>query len=257
MTTSTPASSTPASSTTGGPLSDGDLDTYRNEGYLVVPDLLPPADIDAFLDYEAAHAGDGPRGLQNHRNDEAWGAIARHDAVVSRVRQMLGGGPLIVQTMYMAKKPGGGTGVALHQDTHYIRNEPNSLMACWMAFNDTGPDNGGLCVVPGSHRQGLFDAGEVRESDQHASWVNDYPMRGPDGKEWVEKMHSHDIHDFSRDQVKMLDVPKGGGVFFSSLTVHGSYANQTADRPRLAFATHYVREGTWVYRQDLQGMVPA
>jgi len=54
----------------------------------------------------------------------------------------------------------------------------------------------------------------------------------------------------------MLEVPAGGGVFFSSLTVHGSYANQTADRRRLAFATHYVRAGTWVYRQDLQDMVP-
>jgi ectoine hydroxylase-related dioxygenase (phytanoyl-CoA dioxygenase family) len=68
--------------------------------------------------------------------------------------------------MYMAKKPLGGTGVALHQDTHYIRNEPNTLMACGIACNDTGADNGGLCVVPGSHKQGLFTAGEVRESDQ-------------------------------------------------------------------------------------------
>ena len=43
----------------------------------------------------------------------------------------------------------------------------------------------------------------------------------------------------------------------SSLTVHGSYANQTTDRTRLAFATHYVRDGTWVFRTDLQGMVAA
>ncbi len=176
---------------------------------------------------------------------------------MTKVQQFIGGTPLVVQTMFMAKQPGGGTGVALHQDTHYIRNEPNTLMACWVACNDTGADNGGLCVVPGSHKRGLLDAGEVRESDQHASWVNDYPMRDRDGKEWTERMHSHDIHEYSRDQVEMLTVPKGGGVFFSSLTVHGSYANETADRPRLAFATHFVRDDTWVFRQDLQGMVAA
>ncbi len=31
------------------------------------------------------------------------------------------------------------------------------------------------------------------------------------------------------------------GVFFTSLTIHGSFANPSTDRPRLAFATHYVR----------------
>ena len=239
------------------PLTAPDVAAYREQGYLVVPDLLDSADVDAFLEHEAAAQDAAPRGLQNHRTDEVWLGIARHPQVVTKVRQLLDGEPRIVQTMYMAKKPGGGTGVALHQDTHYIRNEPNTLMACWLAFNDTGADNGGLCVVPGSHTGGLLEAGEVRESDQHAKWEMDYAMRGPDGREWSETMHSHDIHAFGRDQVEMLEVPKGGGVFFSSLTVHGSYANQTADRPRLSFATHYVRDGTWVYRRDLQDMVSA
>ena len=57
--------------------------------------------------------------------------------------------------------------------------------------------------------------------------------------------------------MEYLTVGPGGGVFFSSLTVHGSYANQTTDRPRLAFATHYVRAGTWVYRADLQDLIAA
>jgi ectoine hydroxylase-related dioxygenase (phytanoyl-CoA dioxygenase family) len=70
-------------------------------------------------------------------------------------------------------------------------------------------------------------------------------------------MYSYDNHALTRDQVEMLTVPNGGGVFFSSLTVHGSYANETEDQPRQAFATHYVRDDTWVFRQDLQGMVAA
>ena len=53
--------------------------------------------------------------------------------------------------MYMDKKPKGGIGVALHQDTHYIRNDPNTLMACWIALSKTEPENGGWYVVPGSH----------------------------------------------------------------------------------------------------------
>ena len=98
---------------------------------------------------------------------------------------------MIVQTMYMAKSPEGGTGVALHQDTHYIRNEPNTLMACWVALSDTDRNNGGLCVVPGSHTRPLYDTSAACDTAEHASWKKDYAMRGPDGNEWVEEMHSH------------------------------------------------------------------
>lgn len=238
-------------------LSAEQLSQYREQGYLVVPDLLPPADVEAFLEQDRRAGGDRPAGLQNHQSHSAYAAIARHPAVVTKVEQMIDGPARIVQTMYMAKRPEGGTGVALHQDTHYIRNEPNTLMACWIAFSPTGRDNGGLVVVPGSHKLGLLEAGRVRESAQHADWENQYPMKGPDGKEWTETMTSHDIHTYGPDDVEHLEVPAGGGVFFSSLTVHGSYANQTADQPRLAFATHYVREGTWVYRVDLQDLVAA
>ena len=251
----TDTAATDSVATTARALDADELARYRRDGYILVTDLLPATHLDAYLEHEASHDGDGPRGLQNHRTDDAWGAVARHPQVVAKVRQLMNGTPVIVQSMYMAKKPGGGTGVALHQDTHYIRNEPNTLTACWIAFGDTGGDNGGLCVAPGSHMQGLLETDEVRESDQHAKWVNDYPMSDRSGKQWTETMQSHDLHAYTRDDLDMLAVPKGGGVFFSSLTVHGSYANQTTDRPRLAFATHYVRDDTWVFRQDLQDMV--
>ena len=40
------------------------------------------------------------------------------------------------------------------------------------------------------------------------------------------------------------------------MTAHGSYANESQDSERLAFATHYVREDTWIYRRDIQETVP-
>ena len=238
-------------------LTDAQLLHYREHGYLVIPDLLSKEDVDAFLKCDRQYGDQRPSGLQNHQTEPPYTAIARHPNVVSKIRQMIGGSPRIVQSMYMAKAPEGGTGVALHQDTHYIRNEPNTLMACWIALSATGPANGGLVVVPGSHHDGLQSAGRVRESDQHADWAQDYEMHGPDGEQWTQPMTSHDIHTIGPDDVEYLEVGSGGGVFFSSLTVHGSYANQTADLPRLAFATHYVREDTWVYRGDLQDLVLA
>jgi ectoine hydroxylase-related dioxygenase (phytanoyl-CoA dioxygenase family) len=199
---------------------------------------------------------DEPLDLRGHTRDAARDYLARHPRITSVVQQLIGGRPRIVQTMFMAKHPGGATGVALHQDTHYIKNEPNTLMACWIAFSDTGPDNGGLCVLPGSNNAGLLSAGRVRDTEQHTAWDNIYDMSDPDGREWQQPMHSFDIAEIEEKELARLTVPPGAGVFFTGMTAHGSYANESRDRERLAFATHYVREETWVYRKDIQETVP-
>ena len=56
-------------------------------------------------------------------------------------------------------------------------------------------------------------------------------------------------------EVERLSVQRGSAVFFSGSIIHGSYAN-TSSRDRLAFAVHYVREGTWLTRRDVQETVP-
>ena len=81
-------------------------------------------------------------------------------------------------------------------------------------------------------------------------------MRDRSGKEWAETMHSFDIEGVTDNEVTKLTVRKGAGVFFTGMTVHGSYANYSTDRPRLAFATHYIREDTWIYRTDIQDTIP-
>ena len=232
------------------------IEEYHNEGYLIIENLLTAEEVDAFVNYEATQVDCGPRGLQNHCNDSQWAQLAHHPNIVGVVRQLLDGPPEIVQTMYMNKAPKGGTGIALHQDTHYIRNEPNSLMACWLAMNDTDPDNGGLCVLPGSNQKGLYEFTRVRNESEHTAWEKDYPMRDPNNVEWLETMHSFDIIGASKDEIKHLTVPKGAGVFFTGMTVHGSYANHSTDRPRQAFAIHYKHTDTWIYRCDIQETVP-
>ena len=233
--------------------------SYQDQGYLIVEDLLSPEEVSGFLaeqDRDVPEEAKG-LGLRRYTADPSWASIARNSKVKEIVSELVGGDPMIVQTMYMAKSPEGGTGVALHQDTHYIRNEPNTLMACWIALNDTDRDNGGLCVVPGSHKRPLYGTAPPADDSEHASWSKSYEMRGPDGKEWVEEMHSHQIDGLDPDEIEYLTVPKGAGVFFTSMTVHGSFANRSGTRPRLAFATHYVKDGTWVYRADIQDVVKA
>jgi phytanoyl-CoA hydroxylase len=243
-------------STSAAPLSDQQVANFHSQGYLVVKDLLTKEEVDHFVRYEAKADKPGPRGLQNHKIDTEWSYIAQHPRIVAIVQQLGRSEPHIVQTMYMNKAPEGGTGVALHQDTHYIRNEPNTLMACWLALSDTDAENGGLCVVPGSNNKGLYSFEKVRDTSEHASWEQAYAMSDRAGKSWDETMHSFDINGLREDEIVRLSVPSGSGVFFTGMTIHGSFANRSADRPRRAFAIHYIQQGTWIYRRDLQETQP-
>ncbi|MEM7034744.1 MAG: phytanoyl-CoA dioxygenase family protein [Chloroflexota bacterium] len=239
-------------------LTQDQIDQFQAEGYLVVPDLLTEQEIATFLEYESnPEPFQYQRGLQNHKSDPQWRYVAKHPNVAGVSAQLLAGQPRIVQTMYMAKPPAGdadkgGAGIALHQDTHYLPSRPNTLMACWIAFNDTDAENGGLCVVPKSNHHSLRATHVNEDDEEHASWVKVYPMRNPDGREWDQRMYSFHIDGLENDEIIKLTVPKGSGVFFSGMTIHGSYANRSKDRERLAFAVHFVKDGTWLYRVDVQ-----
>lgn len=235
-------------------LTSEQLERYQVDGYLVVPDLLTDAEVDAFV-RNLGEASVGTYGLRGHRQDGQYAYLATHPRIAGVAAQLLGGGVKIVQTMLLNKGPQGGKGIALRQDSQYLPNEPNTLMACWLAFTDTDPDNGGLCVVPGSHRQGLRTARKNQDDQEHATWENTHTMRDRNGREWPQTLVSFQIPDVDPASLVRLTVPRGGGVFFTGLTIHGSFSNQSADRLRIAWAVHYVREDTWLFRTDVQDAV--
>jgi phytanoyl-CoA hydroxylase len=228
------------------------VERFWTDGYLVVPDLLTEDETSAFLRRVQEGPPVGGYALHGHLHDPHYRALATHPRVAGAAAQLLNGRPRIVQTMLLNKPPRGGQGIALHQDSHYLPNEPNTLMACWLAFTDTDPENGGLCVVPGSHRGGLRPARKNEDAEEHAAWETVYAMRDRDGREWEQRMFSFQIADLDAGEILRLTVPRGGGVFFTGMTIHGSFANRSDDRPRVAWAVHYVHEDTWLFRQDVQ-----
>ena len=238
-------------------LTEEEKNRYRADGYLIVRDLLTRDEVDRFVTYEASQEKEWRSRLDNHKRDAEWGAIAHHANIAGIARQLLGQQPWIVQTMYLEKHPGeAAKGTALHQDTHYLPNEPNTLMACWLALTDTDEENGGLCVLPGSHTGGLHVTHKSASLKDHQVWESEHLMRDRAGKEWRQTFYSFEIDGIDRSMMKFLGVTAGAGVFFTGMTVHGSYANRSASRVRRAFATHYVAEGTWVARADVQETVP-
>jgi ectoine hydroxylase-related dioxygenase (phytanoyl-CoA dioxygenase family) len=240
-------------------LSQEQTKQYHDEGYLVFPNLLSEQEVEEFIAYETTQDPEWRNHLDNHKRDEPWARAAKHPYIVGIVQQILDSKkPMIVQTMYLEKRPAeAGKGTALHQDSHYLPNEPNTLMACWLAMSDTGGENGGLCVVAGSHTVGLYSTHKATNLKDHRMWESEHLMRDRGGREWKEKFYSFEIDNLDTSRVLNLKVPKGSGVFFSSHTIHGSYGDKSAGRIRRAFATHFVDESTWVFRADVQNVVPA
>ncbi len=239
---------------------------YQEHGYLVIKALVSDEECDTFLNNPGSPLPEGhcQPSLVRHRSDAVWGGLCCQERIVAVLTELMGAAPKIVQSMFIPKQ--GATegqhpkdGVALHQDCAYIRTDKPTLMAAWVALSDTDPENGGLCLVPGSHLRFRGDLNPEGRDHQGQTFTNHHiqlEMCDPDGREWVDTVWTPKFPELGDHEILRLTVPKGGVVFFDGYLVHGSYAN-FSPRKRLAFATHYVREDTWVYRTDLQLTMPA
>lgn len=159
-----------------------------------------------------------PRIIHPHRRD----ALSMRFMLDSRLRDLmvdfLGEEPVAAQTMFYFKPPQA-RGQALHQDQTYLRANPGTCLAAWLAVDDCDDENGCLQVVPGSHVLPILcPVG----ADLSVSFTGE-TVPVPDGFE-VVKMH-----------MKAGDV-----LFFHGNLIHGSGPNTTTDRFRRALIGHYL-----------------
>lgn len=159
-----------------------------------------------------------PRMAQMHRWDDTslrWLIDRRLDEVLTG---LLGRSPYAVQTMVYFKPPGS-RGQALHQDNFYLKAEPGTCVAAWMALDRVDEANGCLSVVPGSHRWPILC---TQKADTRISFT-DVTVPLPDHQAAVP-----------------VELEPGDVLFFHGALVHGSAPNVTADRFRRALIGHYI-----------------
>src|SRR5262249_7898503 len=116
-------------------------------------------------------------------------------------------------------KPPGSRGQALHQDNFYLRVQPGTCMAAWLALDRCDEDNGCMQVVPGSHEWPVL----CTERADTAVSFTDVTVPLPSGPE-----------------VQAVRMEPGDVLFFNGTLVHGSYPNTSADRFRRALIGHYI-----------------
>lgn len=159
-----------------------------------------------------------PRMIHMHRWDEAslqWMIDPRINAWLTRI---LGAEPLAVQTMVYFK-PAGARGQALHQDQYFLRVQPGTCMAAWMALDDCDPENGCLQVVPGTQDLPLLC---TEEADTNASF-SDVTVPLAEGLEPAP-----------------VTMQAGDVLFFNGQLIHGSFPNTSRARFRRSLIGHYI-----------------
>ncbi|MFI2433411.1 phytanoyl-CoA dioxygenase family protein [Streptomyces sp. NPDC018693] len=208
---------------------------YRGDGFTVVRGMFGYDEIEAVrAEFAALHAGGAvpghfepragndpldrfPRVMQPHEIS----GLARGVLLDVRLREvvevLLGEEVLAAQSMFYFKPPGA-RGQALHQDNFYLRVEPGTCVAAWIACDVIGRDNGGLEVVPGTHEMDLFCP---ETADAEVSFAREY-VPPPAGLSAVP-----------------VDMTPGDVLFFNGTLVHGSQPNRSA-RFRRSFIGHYV-----------------
>lgn len=220
------------------------LETFEDDGYLIVRGLYTAAEIAHIRDTFMAQAAAGPvaglsdipahtnpndplsvypRLLNPHRHPErAVGQVALGFLLAPRLEPvlttLLGEEPLGAQTMFYFKPPGA-RGQELHQDNFYLRVAPGTCLAAWLAVDDADEENGGMKVVPGTHRA---DVACPEQADLSSSFSTEY-VPVPAGKRAVH-----------------ANLRAGDVLFFNGSLIHGSTPNTSGHRFRRSLIAHYV-----------------
>lgn len=125
-------------------------------------DALPPLEYEAQTRYPGAPRSlDAPGGrtvrrlLQACTRDAVFRDTATAPAVAGRLRQLLGPRLALVQAHHnciMTKQPQYSSVTSWHRDIRYWSFARPELVSVWFALGPERRDNGGLLVLPGSHR---------------------------------------------------------------------------------------------------------
>ena len=144
--------------------------------------------------------------------------------------------PYAVLTMHYFKQAGS-RGQALHQDQFYLKVEPGTCVAAWLALEPIDEENGCMSVVPGSQNLPVLC---TIQSDITQSFT-DVTVPVPE--------------DMKAEPVIM---ETGDVLFFNGSVIHGSGPNKSKDRFRRSLIAHYatgdaLKLGSWYKAMDFDG----
>ena len=207
-------------------LNQGEIEEFNERGYLFIPNcftsdeaklLKREANLVYALDRKEVwreKSGVARTAFAAHQYNEGFRRLGAHPRLINPVMQLLGGPAYIHQYKVNAKAAFDGDIWQWHQDYGTWRRdddmpEPRAMNIA-VFLDDVTAANGPLLLIPGSHKQGVLDAGHDLESTSYPLWTLD--------RKTVTLLAQ-------RGGCEAPVGPAGSVLMFSSLLVHASPPN--------------------------------
>lgn len=226
-----------------GPFDRAELDAHAARGFSILEGFVTQDEVDLYsselrrLSADESLRGD-PRLITEKTTgavrsvfevtklSEALDALSRDPRVLDRARQLLGSDVYLHQTRVNYMPGFKGSGFYWHSDFETWHAEDGMpiprAVSCSIALTPNYPYNGGLMVMPGSHRTFEPGIGET-PSDNHASSLKEQVVGVPSEEAITEMAHQFGIEQFTG--------PAGSALWFDANIMHGS-GNNISPFPR-------------------------
>ncbi|MEU6170817.1 ectoine hydroxylase [Streptantibioticus parmotrematis] len=222
-----------------GPVQPSELRDFDRDGFLAVDQLITPQEVDRYraeLDRLVADPAvraderaiiepkskDVRSVFEVHRISDVFAELVRDPRVVERARQILGSDVYVHQSRINVKPGFGASGFYWHSDFETWHAEDGlprmRAVSVSIALTENHDTNGGLMIMPGSHRTFLGCAG-VTPKDNYKRSLQMQDAGTPSDAALTEMAGQHGI--------KLFTGKPGSATWFDCNCMHGSGDNIT------------------------------
>jgi phytanoyl-CoA hydroxylase len=161
-------------------ISDQDVQTYRRDGVIVVPDVLGADTLSQVrsviaelvagsantlehtdvYDLEPGHTAESPRVRRikaPHKVHPLFDEIVRSDAVLGILKNLIGPSLRLHGSKLNMKSARYGSPVEWHQDWAFYPHTNDDILAIGVLLDDTDLSNGPMLVTPGTHMREVWN----------------------------------------------------------------------------------------------------
>lgn len=192
---------------------------FQDQGYVILKSMFSSTEAQALIeDIKAAETIDGVSALNKgamtfysgvYSKSKKLQATISQPKVIDFLKQFIGSDFWVRWDQAVAKGPGAGT-FPWHQDNAYNHLKDGHYQF-WIALTKTTQDNGGLWIVPGSHKAVL-------------------PHK---------KVGNHMVYQGIPNKPVFIEAEPGDVILFSSYTLHSTTPNITQGT-RWAYVVEYM-----------------
>ncbi|MFI0168686.1 ectoine hydroxylase [Streptomyces sp. NPDC017095] len=224
---------------TPGPIPAAGLQAYERDGFLAVDQLITPAEVEVYrreldrlVSDPAVRADERsvvePQSkeirsvFEVHRISEVFAGLVRDERVVGRARQILGSDVYVHQSRINVKPGFGASGFYWHSDFETWHAEDGlphmRTVSVSIALTENHDTNGGLMIMPGSHRTFLGCAGATPK-DNYKKSLRMQDAGTPSNEALTRLADEHGI--------RLFTGRAGSATWFDCNCMHGSGDNIT------------------------------